>query len=756
MKRFLNELKKNLLLVAFIPLLFFVFLSPKDLSQTKTNYYKELFGKEFGFKIYEPDKDKSKKEDYLSSDLKKGYTVILSSSLFSENEIDSLEPSDLKIVATSSEKPLKEYPDESFLTVEASEDIFHSLKKVIFICDKEFSSDYPFKFNCTDEEAFSDEALVLGNILRSKDTENLDWYVIPENLLVSKDGREELENYFKAIGRADEAISKITEDFEESVERISILSRIKDFTDTTVFEFFSLAFSMFLIASLSWKLLRFFSQEKKLSSQSIDAFFSSISNLRVDQKILIVVLVGMFICYFPLVFFISLKDGQGIDLGYVSSYTLETFNLTKINEFSRAGSLFRLGIVAYGFVFLSLSLLLLVPVFISVFKRAGEKISESKVRPSVLKNSYPILIIFSLLGVSFFGVSDIVKVLILLTVLLIFLFIKNIKNGYFEYSSKERFLYIAVSLALIFTGFFFRMKNSTSEIEFKNEDLIGVLDEVVMLPYSKQLGKNVLMNEHLFSGSEPVFVDHYLVYSPVHSKIENKNAVEFKNEGTFYIQNGDLSDIVKALNENKELHDFLISEMPTNFFKIKNPGNSFSDEGKPKFEITFSCQREDLGEDKVRIDFYYVDEKGEIEEDDKTLMYFPGCLEADEPEKYTVDFEYPFTESEYIYVRLVDVLPSDILDVKILKSDVVFEPIYFSKGRGYSIIGSGGLTTSAVVPVTNYIFGDSYDLSFDLNFDEEGKFDLSVPINELIKEGKLKNWFLIWSTQKYLPIRISD
>ena len=317
-------------------------------------------------------------------------------------------------------------------------------------------------------------------------------------------------------------------------------------------------------------------------------------------------------------------------------------------------------------------------------------------------------------------------------------------------------MYIAVSLVLIFSGFFYRMKNSTSEVEFKKEDLIGVSDEVVMLPYSKQLGKNVLMNEHLFSGSEPVFVDHYLVYSPIHSRIENKNAAEFKNEGSFYIQNGDLNDIVDALNKNKELHDFLISEMPTNFFKIKNPGNSFPDEGKPKFEITFSCQREDLGEDKIKIDFYYVNENGEIEEDDKTLMYFPGCLEEDEPEKYTVDFEYPFTESEDIYVRLVDVLPSDILDVKILKSDVVFEPIYFSKGRGYSVIGSGGLTTSAVVPVTNYIFGDSYDLSFDLNFDEEGKFDLSVPINELIKEGKLKNWFLIWSTQKYLPIRISD
>ena len=107
-------------------------------------------------------------------------------------------------------------------------------------------------------------------------------------------------------------------------------------------------------------------------------------------------------------------------------------------------------------------------------------------------------------------------------------------------------------------------------------------------------------------------------------------------------------------------------------------------------------------------------------------------------------------------MRLVDVLPSDIASVKIVGNEFSIDPEYISKNKGYSIIDSGGLTTSAIVPVTNYIFGDSYDLSFDLNLDEEGKFDISVPINELIKEGKLKDRFLIWSTKKYLPVRLPD
>jgi hypothetical protein len=37
---------------------------------------------------------------------------------------------------------------------------------------------------------------------------------------------------------------------------------------------------------------------------------------------------------------------------------------------------------------------------------------------------------------------------------------------------------------------------------------------------------------------------------------------------------------------------------------------------------------------------------------------------------------------------------------------------------------------------------------------EDDKFDISKPINELIKEGVLKDRFLIWSTKKYLPVRL--
>ncbi|MBW6442132.1 hypothetical protein K0B04_04515, partial [Patescibacteria group bacterium] len=280
--------------------------------------------------------------------------------------------------------------------------------------------------------------------------------------------------------------------------------------------------------------------------------------------------------------------------------------------------------------------------------------------------------------------------------------------------------------------------------------------EVVLLPYSKQLGEDTLIKEYNFSGSEPVFIDHYMVYSPIHSRIENKNALDFKNDGSFYIQNGDVSDIVNAVNSNHELFNALVSQNPSNFFRIRNLAGDLTDLEKTEIEITFSCLRENLDSDGIKADFYYVDENGEVQKEDEKLMYFPGCSEIGKPEVVRVEFDLPYTESEFLYVRLQSVLPNDIEDIKIIISDMVIEPVYLSKDKGHTVIDSGGLTTSARVPITNYIFSDPYHLSFDVNLNENGDFDMSVPINELIIEGVLKDRFLIWSTQKYLPVRLPD
>lgn len=743
MKKYLSNKTIKIFTALFFVGISFSFLKPQ--AKTKLEYYKELFGKEFGFKIYESDKEKASKKDYFSTNPDKGYSLVLSSQISGDEEIVESQEIEDTDVSKNLKQPKNEDPIKSSSWIQ---------NKTILICDSDFSSEYPFKFNCSSQSVYSDEVSEIGGFIRNLNSENVDFFVIPENLLLEPEQRAELKNYFKAIRKADKA-SETTEYNDEAQTNIGILSRLKDFTNTTVFEFFTISFYMVILASLFWRLLSYFSEEgKKFTLSDFKNIPNSFKNLYLYQKILIPVLVFMGSIYILFVLFIGIKDGKGLNLSYLISYTKENFNISKLYEFFQKGSFLRIAVFSYSLVFIGLFFLLFIPVFIKVFKRSGEKIAEVSIKKDVIKYAFPTLIVLSLVVSSVLGVEVSLKFLIFVIAVLVFLFLKNLQGKVFDYiySAKEKLIFTAVAIFIIFIGFLFNFRAGGDSFEYREEDLIGVTDEVVFLPYSKQLGENTLMNEYNFSGSEPVFVDNYLVYAPNHSRVENKNAKEFKNEGVFYIQNGDLEDIVLAIDSNEGLFNELRSEEPSNFFRIKNLKKEFGS-SEPEIQITFSCKRPDIGTDKIKVDFYYLEE-GVVGHDDKTLLYFPGCSKIGEPETYKVKLEIPYTDSEYLFMRLVDFLGSDIEEIMIIDGDQVYSPEYFSKGRGYVIIDSGGLTDSAIVPVTNYIFGDSYDLSFDLNLDEEGKFDISVPINELIKEGKLKDRFLIWSNKKYLPVRL--
>ena len=715
MERYL--IKRKLKIPFLILLSLFIFsslFSLKSFAKNKKEYYQELFKEDFGFEIYQDSQD---------SDSSNRYTVILSSEL-------------------------------------TSEDSPNLGKTVILICDSQFSTEYPFKFNCDTNFANSEQGINMGGFLRNPTNSEVDLFAIPESLLVSPDKRDELGKYLKAIERSDESYS--AENTEDGVgsEQENIISKLKVIKDSTMFEFFSISVSMFILSSLAWNTLRCLSSRnrKRKCSSFVKDFLNPLKDTSVYQKIILFVLMIMILVYVPMMLSISIKDGQGINLGYLTSYTSETFRISKLTELADTGSFFRVALFFYGLAFVVLLIAFFIPLFTKVFIRAKQKISQAKINREVSRYCVPILIILSLISVSFFNASEYFYTLVFFLVVLSFLIFKNYldKEFKYEYSTKEKVIFILASLLIVSSGLLLKSHKKESSPYYNEEDLIGVTDDVVLLPYSKQLGEYRLIKEYGFSGSEPLFVDRYLVYSPSNSKIENKNALEFKNEGTFYIQNGDVLDIVKAVSSNQELLKALTSDSPSNLFRVKNVGNFGELDVDRKIEITFSCNRENLRENKIKAYFYFLDTDGEIQEENKTLLYFPGCSEIDRPETFTVEFNPPYTEDEYLYIRLLGVLPTDIKEINILESDMILEPTYILKGLGYSIISSGGLTTSAIVPVTNYVFGESYNLSFDMVLDDDGEFDISGPINELVKEGVLKDRFLIWSTKKYLPVRLPD
>ena len=791
MKKYLNKGKFKLL----IPILFIGVVFLTSHAQTKLEYYQKVFEKDFGFEIYKQDGKEKTIDDFLAGDGKGKHLVLLSSSV----PVPGLSP---------------------------------GLSPVILVCDSPFSSDFPVKFYCDSNNVSSNEVFSVGGFLKIDSEQNIDLWVIPESLLLTPEKRSETSEFFKAVKKADKAPLNVDKDKEE--ESKSFLDFIREFSKTTVFETFSIAVSMFFIVILMHRILKLLSQEdKKISSSDIKDFFNINKNMPLYQRIIFFGTICLIVIYLILMSSISIKDMQGIDLGYILSYSIDCLNLKKILTGVSTGGYFRLIVFFYEAVVITLILVLLLPSVVKIFKSAFFKISHARIKPEVKKYPIPILILISLLIASFVDISESYWFLMLMMLILAFIIFKSKSDlDFINYSGKEKTWYICTAILIVGMGFLLKVREKNVEIAYGEEDLIGVVDEAVVLPYSKQLGEKTLIHEYNLSGSWPVFVDHYLVYSPNHSRVENKNIKDFKKEGSFYIQNGDLEDIISAIYSNEALANELISTTPTNFFRIKslrNTGNNFGEvevvnfvngEGseakktdeteninnsdntlinisedrnlpkpynarEPKIRITFSCKRQNIGINDVEADFYYLskeedgsngekingekgdsggdkevgkNEKGDneskIETESETLFYFPGCSKIGVPQTYEVDFDTPYTDSDYLFVKLNDVLPEDIESIEIINGYEIINPVYFLSKDGYGILDSQEITTFPNSPIVNYIFGDSYDLSFDIVLNEDEKFDISKPINELIKEGVLKDRFLIWSTKKYLPVRL--
>ncbi|MFA5792136.1 MAG: hypothetical protein WC884_03830 [Candidatus Paceibacterota bacterium] len=631
--------------------------------------------------------------------------------------------------------------------------------KIILVCDVPYSIVNPLNFGCDNLAVFSDNLQKVGGFLRKYDSQGVDLYVIPENLLISPSARSNIEKYFQAFRRSD-AVPHVSEDMELVTEMTKETSSLEVLIRTTTFEIFVTAFLVFLLISVPIKLFYRSSSAKKekyIMPFSTNKLFKERNYLTPNFWVLVYGFIFLTVLYAPIILILGVRHGRGFDLGYFLAYSLDTFKIKNLVDSINQENYFRPIIFLYNLVYLIAVTAFLTPYVINTLSVASNKIRSVKLRGEVQKYATPLLLVLIIIVSSFLKISESYRFLILVILVLVFMLFANSRHKVFDqkYSLSEKVLFIFCSLVVVFSGLIFTIRENRLKQVSKNEDLIGIDDDVVTLPYSKQMGKNVIFNNFLISFPEPVFVNKYLVYYPKHFIVENKNANEFKNSGFYYIQNGNIIDMISAIYSNGELSKAMILKTPSNFFKVGAINYKFGQK-TAKIQISFLCSREDLGVNEVKSNFFYLASNGKIEISEKTLFYFPGCSKVGEPETVTSYFNLPYTKSDNFFMKLINVSGSDIKDIKIILINKILEPSYYSIGEGFEVIASGGQEVSSKTKITNYIFGDSYDLSFDLGLDSEGKFNISKPINELVKQGVLKDNFLIWSTKKYVPIRLDE
>jgi len=245
----------------------------------------------------------------------------------------------------------------------------------------------------------------------------------------------------------------------------------------------------------------------------------------------------------------------------------------------------------------------------------------------------------------------------------------------------------------------------------------------------------------------------YLVYSPTHKRIENKNISEFDANGSYYIQNNKTEIVVSNMLNNEELFDVLKSDTPTTLVMINHDTWGVGWESF-KVNIYFSCEKYVRKEGRMRADFYYIGKDGNVVRESRELDYFTGCNEKNVQQVYSSIFALSDISSEYLFMKLNGITNLGIDKITVSLGGRLLETDYISVGDSYSVLASK--FNEGDDNVSNYIFENNYNLSFDISSDDGGSFDISGPINELLQNEVLGREFLIWTTQKYYPIRVKD
>jgi hypothetical protein len=650
-------------------------------------------------------------------------------------------------------------------TIEEGEIRLKSIKgrNLVVLCDSNFSSKYPISFSCNKKEVISTDGYISNGLLKKEYASSRTIFVIPENLL-SSDEVESTKRLIHAIDRSDKFADKFYEDSAFEIEegkgedKVPIkevfLKQVKELFKTTAFEFFRISLFM-VIASVTFHPIL-----KGLYSNGEDPKLSNLINslktrkkLSRGRKIFLFIILGFLVIYLAGLIIISIKDGYPANIGYISSYIEDGFIFSELIKLFRLKNYTRLGVSFYSYFLILMFSIFAVSPFVAKLKNSFSRTLRRHLEERFVKFSIPIILVSMLISVMFFGVSKSYQYIIFSCVLIFLIFTTNANtfSFNFSYSKGEKAIFILLFFLITFSGTVIKYRSFSPKVPvYKKESLIRVPDKTVVLPYLKDIKRRTLINEYKFNKDVPLFVGMYLVYSPTHKRIENKNILEFDSSGSYYIQNDKTETVINGMLSNEELSDALKSDVPTTLVRIDHGTMGVGWESF-KISVHFSCEKYIRKGGNMRADYYYVSKDGNVVKESRELDYFTGCNEKNVKQVYSSVFALSDISSKYFFMKLNGITDLGIDKITVSLWGKLLETDYISTGDNYSVLVSKFNEGDDIV--SNYIFEDNYNLSFDVSLDEEGGFDISGPVNELLQNEILGPEFLIWTTQRYYPIR---
>ena len=627
---------------------------------------------------------------------------------------------------------------------------------VILICDTYDLSNSALPVPCTSRSVLdtdfslfgpseSSASYELAEIINPVNVNGTNYYVIPEILLTTPEYRVRLGSYFKALA----ASKKISSQDEKDTGDI-FLAGIKKVKDSTLFESSLYAFVILAFVLVARRVLTaaVYAPKKLLQRKYYaEQLRRPLDFIVKNHDVLLFVFLVLAALYVPIFYALGLKSILIGEPTYATTFITNTLNPENFPQLLMSKNIFRIGFLIYNFLLGLFGLIIIFPGLDSLMGNSITKFESVKLRRNFIKWLIPAVIVINVLSLTFLKVESVPGILSVSLVILFFalLYIKDRKVDYSSlFSKQELYVTLAVMGATLVLNIAYPIYISKSLVQYSYEPLVGAQDEVSVFPYGKKWGERVLFEPFYYDGNSKIFAGGHLIYYPQTQAVINKPLSNLEGSGNFLIVSGKFGDIVDTLLNHPSAQLYLGSSRPTTVFSLNKHPGSKNTLARISLDCAFNLESSTVKLDIFRISDYTSAETTVVS-DSVEILKFPGCPDSNDIKTFEVPIEtYLLLEVSSI-VRITGIDERALSDFELIY-DGQEEPVYFLNQKitdkdQYSILYESPGTGKNI---TAYSTEVEKEFSVDTRKTEQG-FDLSTPINELMKLGALNNPFIIWT-----------
>ena len=757
----IKKFRRVLASIILVVTVFIVYQGEPVKAQTSLEYYKDLFSS-WGLAT----DTLSQKNIKLNTPASKKDLQTLLEIL--ENGDTNQKLTEDSVVTTNKEGRYLLVLASQFQTTPQIKEGILGYQSVILICDSAEPASLPPGIFCavnslnfvTQNPTESSVSTKILQTLEPVSTNGVKYYLLPQVLLVTPQYQKHLGDYFKALSKA-QASANVS-DKEKTTESVSH-ELLKTFKDSALFEstLYALVILLFIV-TLHKPLILLVRNPQGLLEKNIyiNQLQRALNFLTKNSGIISFIFLILAIFYIPIFYALTVKALLLGDPNYPLKYLTTTLNPLNIPNRLTSQNLFRVGLLFFHYILVLFGLFLIIPNLTKIVIVSTQKIRITRLKTNFIKWLLPVTIVLNGLLLAFVDLKSLIGFLAL-SITILFLILLALKNQAIDYpklfSTKHRRLIILAMFAVLALNIFYPPLQKSRPTNYALEPLIGIKDTVIAMPYSKKWGKNVLFESYYYSGTSNVYADGYLIYTPTAERVVNKPLAKFTVTESFAVVSRKADQVFETLLKNQKLLKYLTVAEFSPIFTTDVTSIDPSNSSVVKAQLTFNCNFNPAPKvvklETLTLNKFAQNDGVDIIDPVSTksteILNFPGCKAENGFENLDFPLDSYTLPQDFAILRIRGIDAKYLTNFKLFVAEKEM-PITFINPEvldesHYKILYA---LSALSKEVTNYSTEVKKDFLVDMKIKtyDQG-FDLSVPVNELMKKGVLRNPFILWTNQ---------